>query len=49
MISSVRCDGSTACLVVEGATDGDVFQEYVRQVLLPTLRAGDCVIMDNLA
>jgi len=26
-----------------------VFQAYVRQVLVPTLRAGDCVIMDNLA
>lgn len=49
MISSVRCDGSTACLVIEGATDIEVFQEYVRQVLVPTLREGDCVIMDNLA
>jgi len=49
MISSVRCDGSTACMVVEGATDGEVFLEYIRQVLIPTLRAGDCVIMDNLA
>ena len=49
MISSVRYDGSTACLVIEGATDADVFEAYVRQVLVPTLRAGDCVIMDNLA
>jgi transposase len=49
MISSVRRDGSTACMVVEGATDCDVFSEYVRQVLVPTLRAGDCVVMDNLA
>jgi len=36
-------------MVVEGATDCDVFSEYVRQVLVPTLRAGDCVVMDNLA
>jgi len=36
-------------MVVEGATDGEVFLEYIRQVLIPTLRAGDCVIMDNLA
>lgn len=49
MISSIRCDGSTACLVIEGATDREVFQEYVRRVLVPTLRAGDCVIMDNLS
>ena len=49
MISSIRCDGSTACLVIEGSTDREVFQEYVRGVLLPTLRPGDCVIMDNLS
>lgn len=49
MISSIRSNGSTACLVIDGATDQDVFQEYVRRVLVPTLRAGDCVIMDNLA
>jgi len=49
MISSIRRDGSTACLVVEGATDNDVFLAYVRQVLVPTLRPGDCVVMDNLS
>lgn len=49
MISSMRRDGSTACMVVEGPTDCEVFVEYIRQVLVPTLRAGDCVIMDNLA
>jgi transposase len=49
MLSSIRCDGSTACLVVEGATDADVFQAYIQRVLIPTLRPGDCVIMDNLA
>jgi transposase len=36
-------------LVSEGATDTDIFLAYVRQVLAPTLRPGDCVIMDNLA
>ena len=41
--------GSTACMVIEGATDHDVFLAYIRQVLAPTLRPGDCVIMDNLA
>ena len=43
MISSIRRDGSTACLVIEGATDNDVFLAYVRHVLLPTLHPGDCV------
>lgn len=49
MISSIRLDGSTACMTIEGATDTEVFQTYVRSVLCPTLRAGDVVIMDNLA
>ena len=49
MISSVRRDGSTACMVIEGATDNDVFAAYVQRILLPTLRPGDCVIMDNLS
>jgi transposase len=49
MISSMRLDGSTACMTIEGATDGEVFRAYVRHVLCPTLRKGDVVIMDNLA
>jgi transposase len=48
MISSIRLDGSTACMTIEGATDTEVFQTYVREVLCPTLRAGDTVVMDNL-
>jgi transposase len=49
MLGSIRFDGVTSCLVIEGATDSDVFREYVRQVLGPTLRAGDIVVCDNLA
>ena len=49
MISSVRLDGSTACMVVDGATNKDVFQAYVSKILLPTLNQGDIVIMDNLS
>jgi len=48
MISSIRSDGSSACMAVDGAADTEVFQAYVRQVLCPTVRAGDIVIMDNL-
>lgn len=48
MISSVRLDGSSACMTIEGATDTLVFREYVRHVLCPSLRAGDVVILDNL-
>lgn len=36
-------------MAIEGATDTEVFQTYVREVLCPTLRAGDLVVMDNLA
>lgn len=49
MISSIRLDGATACMVVDGATSADVFREYVRQILVPSLRAGDIVILDNLS
>ena len=49
MISSIRWDGSTACLAIDSATDTEVFQTYVRQVLCPTLRPGEVVVMDNLS
>jgi len=48
MISSVRLDGTTAAMEIAGATDSDVFREYVRRVLAPTLLPGDIVVMDNL-
>ena len=49
MISSIRLDGTTACMTIPGATDTEVFRAYVAEVLCPTLRPGDLVIMDNLA
>jgi transposase len=49
MISSIRLDGSTACMALEGTTDTESFRAYVGQVLLPTLRPGDLVVMDNLS
>jgi len=49
MISSIRFDGSSACMAVDGPTDKDVFREYVRLILVPSLRPGDIVVMDNLA
>lgn len=44
----MRLDGTTACMAIEGATDTEVFREYVRRVLCPMLRPGDVVVMDNL-
>lgn len=48
MISSVRLDGTSACMTIEGATNTEVFQAYVREVLVPSLKSGDIVVMDNL-
>jgi hypothetical protein len=36
-----------ASLVVEGSTNGTVFETYLEDVLLPTLKRGQ-VVMDNL-
>lgn len=49
MISSIRLDGTTACMTLAGATDTEAFRTYVQKVLCPTLRPGDIVIMDNLS
>ena len=49
MLASLRLDGSTAGMTIEGATDTEVFQTYVREVLCPTLRPGDLVVMDMYA
>ena len=49
MISSLRLDGTTACMALEGATDTESFRAYVQAVLVPTLRPGDIVVMDNLS
>jgi transposase len=49
MISSIRLDGSTACMALEGTTDTESFRAYVDQVLVPTLRSGDIIVMDNLS
>ena len=35
-------------MVLDGPMNGNVFLAYVEQVLVPTLKSGDIVIMDNL-
>lgn len=49
MIGSVRQDGSTACMTVEGAVNAEVFRAYVGEILVPALRPGDILVMDNLS
>ena len=48
MISSIRLDGTTACMTLDGATTSEAYREYIRQILVPKLRTGDIVIFDNL-
>jgi transposase len=49
MISSIRLDGTTACMHLPGAADTAAFLTYLGEVLCPTLKPGDIVVMDNLA
>jgi transposase len=49
LLSSMTTDGMGPSLVVEGATDALVFETYVEKVLVPSLRAGQVVVMDNLS
>ena len=48
-IAGLRTDGLTAPMLLPGALDGLAFRAYVAQVLVPTLRPGDTVILDNLS
>jgi transposase len=47
-LAALRCDRITAPCVIDGPINGTSFRAYVEQFLLPTLRTGDIVIMDNL-
>lgn len=45
---ALRLTGMTAPMVLDGPMTGEWFAAYVEQVLAPTLRPGDVVILDNL-
>jgi len=47
-VGALRPCGMTAPMVLDGAMDGAAFLAYVAQVLVPTLKPGDIVVMDNL-
>jgi transposase len=49
VLGSLSCEGLEAVMTVDSATDATVFRTYVSQVLMPTLRPGDVVGMDNLS
>jgi transposase len=47
-LAGLRHDGIAAPFVVDAPMDGDIFLAYVEQVLVPSLKDGDVVILDNL-
>jgi len=47
-VAGLRLSRIDAPMVIDGPINGEVFLAYVRQVLVPTLNAGDVVVMDNL-
>jgi transposase len=47
-VAALRSEGLVAPMVLDGAMTGDVFVAYAEQVLVPALRPGDIVVMDNL-
>ena len=49
VLSSMSVKGMGPSLTVEGATTSVIFEAYVEQVLAPTLKEGQVVVMDNLS
>jgi transposase len=47
-LAALRHDRIDAPWFIEGPIDGESFRTYVAEVLLPTLRPGDIVVLDNL-
>ncbi len=47
-IAALRQDGITAPCLFDGPINGESFRAYVEQILMPTLKTGDIVVMDNL-
>ncbi len=49
LVAALRMTGMVAPMVLDGPINGDWFEAYVTQVLVPELRPGDVVVMDNLS
>ena len=48
-MAGLRLDGIAAPMVLDGPINRNAFQAYVDQVLVPELKPGDVVVMDNLS
>lgn len=49
LVAGLRMTGMVAPMVLDGPINGEWFEAYVRQVLVPDLKQGDIVVMDNLS
>lgn len=49
LIAALTPGGLTAAMTLDGATDGPAFAAYVAKLLVPTLRPGQVVVLDNLS
>ena len=49
ILAAMTLRGVQAAMTIDAATDSDVFVAFIVQVLIPTLRPGQVVVMDNLA
>jgi transposase len=49
LLASMSVGGMGACLAVEGPTTREVFETYLERVLVPSLKPGQVVVMDNLS
>lgn len=47
-LAALRADALTAPCIIDGPINGTIFRAYVEEMLLPELRPGDIVILDNL-
>ena len=47
-VAALRVEGITAPCVFDGPMDGPCFRAYIEQFVVPILRPGDIVVMDNL-
>ena len=49
LLASISAEGVGPCLAVEGPTTRGVFETYLERVLVPSLRPGRIVVVDNLS
>ena len=49
LIAALSADGMGAAMTLDGAADTPAFAAYVRELLVPSLRPGQIVILDNLS